>query len=45
MKRRGRPARATARLAAVQALYQMEVSGLGADAVVREFHDHRFDRG
>jgi N utilization substance protein B len=22
----------------------MEVSGIGADAVVREFHDHRFDR-
>ncbi len=33
-----------ARLAAVQALYQMDVSGQGADAVVREFHDHRFDR-
>ncbi len=22
----------------------MEVTGIGADAVVREFHDHRFDR-
>ena len=33
-----------ARLAAVQALYQMEVSGVGAEAVVREFVDHRFDR-
>jgi N utilization substance protein B len=33
-----------ARLAAVQALYQMDVSGLGAEAVVREFRDHRFDR-
>ena len=33
-----------ARLAAVQALYQMEVSGVGAEAVVREFTDHRFDR-
>jgi N utilization substance protein B len=22
----------------------MEVSGIGVDAVVREFHDHRFDR-
>jgi transcription antitermination protein NusB len=39
-----RPGRSVARLAAVQALYQMEVSGLGAEAVVREFHDHRFDR-
>ncbi len=39
-----RQARSVARLAAVQALYQMEVSGVGADAVVREFADHRFDR-
>ena len=39
-----RQPRSVARLAAVQALYQMEVSGIGADAVVREFHDHRFDR-
>lgn len=37
-------ARSVARLAAVQALYQMEVSGVGAEAVVREFTDHRFDR-
>lgn len=36
--------RTTARLAAVQALYQMELSGVGADAVVREFIDHRFER-
>lgn len=34
--------RSVARLAAVQALYQMEVSGAGVDAVVREFSDHRF---
>ena len=40
----GRQARSVARLAAVQALYQMEVSGVGAEAVVREFTDHRFDR-
>ncbi len=42
----GRPkqARSVARLAAVQALYQMEVSGLGVEAVIREFADHRFDR-
>ena len=37
-----RQARAVARLAAVQALYQMEVSGVGVEAVVREFSDHRF---
>ena len=37
-----RRARSVARLAAVQALYQMEVSGVGADAVVREFSDYRF---
>ncbi|MDB5431256.1 MAG: transcription antitermination factor NusB [Caulobacter sp.] len=37
-------ARSVARLAAVQALYQMEVSGVGAEAVVREFTEHRFDR-
>jgi len=44
MKRPVRPGRSVARLAAVQALYQMDVSGLGAEAVVREFRDHRFDR-
>jgi N utilization substance protein B len=32
-----------ARLAAVQALYQLEVSGAGVEAVVREFREHRFD--
>jgi N utilization substance protein B len=37
-----RQARSVARLAAVQALYQMEISGAGVDAVVREFVDHRF---
>jgi N utilization substance protein B len=37
-------ARSVARLAAVQALYQMEVSGVGAEAVVREFAEFRFDR-
>ncbi len=31
-----------ARLAAVQALYQMETAGAGVEAVVREFRDHRF---
>ena len=39
-----RQARSVARLAAVQALYQMEVSGAGAEAVIREFTEHRFDR-
>jgi N utilization substance protein B len=39
-----RDERTTARLAAVQALYQMELSGAGADAVVAEFVDHRFER-
>ena len=33
-----------ARLAAVQALYQMETAGAGAEAVIREFSDHRFNR-
>lgn len=37
-------ARTVARLAAVQALYQMEVSSVGVEAVIREFSDHRFDR-
>ena len=44
MNRPRRPARSVARLAAVQALYQMDIAGLGAEAVIREFHDHRFDR-
>ena len=39
-----RQARSVARLAAVQALYQMETAGAGAEAVIREFADHRFDR-
>ena len=38
-----RQARSVARLAAVQALYQMEAAGAGVEAVVREFRDHRFD--
>jgi N utilization substance protein B len=37
-------ARSVARLAAVQALYQMETAGAGVEAVIREFSDHRFDR-
>jgi transcription antitermination protein NusB len=43
MKGPQRQARAVARLAAVQALYQMETGGAGAETVVREFLDHRFD--
>ena len=39
-----RQARSVARLAAVQALYQMEVAGVGVEAVVREFGEHRFGR-
>lgn len=38
-----RQARSVARLAAVQALYQLEVTGAGVETVVREFRDHRFD--
>mgnify|MGYP000628057542 CR=1 FL=1 len=33
--------RSLARLAAVQALYQMEHAGIGIEAVLREFRDHR----
>jgi N utilization substance protein B len=43
MSGKGRQARSVARLAAVQALYQMEISGAGSEAVVREFIDHRFE--
>lgn len=34
--------RRAARLAAVQALYQMEMSGVGAGDVTRQFREHRF---
>jgi len=44
MSAKPKQARSVARLAAVQALYQMEVSGAGVEAVIREFTDHRFDR-
>lgn len=40
---RQRRARTVARLAAVQALYQMELAGEGVDVIVKEFRDHRFD--
>lgn len=37
-----RLAKSTARLYAVQALFQMEAAGQASDAVIREFEDHRF---
>jgi len=37
-------ARSAARLAVVQALYQMEVTARDASAVIREFVDHRLGR-
>lgn len=37
-------ARRAARLAAVQAMYQMELTGLDAEVVAQEFIDHRFSR-
>jgi N utilization substance protein B len=40
----GHSSRSVARLAAVQALYQMEVSAIGVESVIREFNEHRFDR-
>lgn len=40
----GHPSRSVARLAAVQALYQMEVSSIGVEHVIREFCEHRFDK-
>jgi N utilization substance protein B len=40
---RQRRARTVARLAAVQALYQMELAGEGVETVVHEVRNHRFD--
>lgn len=40
---RQRRARTVARLAAVQALYQMELAGEGVETVIAEFGNHRFD--
>jgi N utilization substance protein B len=40
----GFDARRAARLGAVQALYQMELSGDGAESVAQEFVDHRLGR-
>ena len=35
--------RSVARLAAVQALYQLETTGAGVEDVIREFREHRFE--
>ena len=40
---RQRRARTVARLAAVQALYQMELAGAGVETGITEFTNHRFD--
>ncbi len=40
---RQRRARTVARLAAVQALYQMELAGAGVETVITEFSNFRFD--
>jgi len=40
----GHNARHAARLAAVQAIYQMELTGIDAQEVTQEFIDHRFGR-
>lgn len=40
----GRTERSAARLAALQALYQLEITGNAPDEVVQEFVEHRFGR-
>ena len=40
--RSGNAEKSAARLAAVQALYQMELTGADAESVVQEFCEHRF---
>lgn len=40
---KGKRARTVSRLAAVQALYQMELGGEGVEDVIRQFLDHRFE--
>jgi len=37
--------RSAARLAALQALYQLEITGSAPDEVIEEFIEHRFGRG
>jgi len=41
---RANATRSAARLAALQALYQLEITGSAPDDVIREFIDHRFER-
>ncbi len=43
MRRPARPERSVARLAAVQALYQLDLSTVGVEDVIRQFRDHRFE--
>jgi N utilization substance protein B len=43
--RTDRTGRSAARLAAVQAIYQMELTGADAETVAQEFIEHRFTRG
>jgi N utilization substance protein B len=43
LSKRARRARTVARLAAVQALYQLELAGEGVDTVITEFANYRFD--
>lgn len=43
LTKRDKRARTVARLALVQALYQMELTGNGVESVIREFTDHRFE--
>ena len=43
LSRADKKARTVARLMRVQALYQMELSGIGVESVIREFSDHRLE--
>lgn len=40
---KGKRARTVARLILVQALYQLEITETGVEAIIREFTDYRFD--
>lgn len=42
-KKTGMPGRSTARLLAVQAIYQMEMTGINADRALAEFVQHRLE--
>ncbi|MDI7774406.1 transcription antitermination factor NusB [Asticcacaulis sp. EMRT-3] len=43
LTKKDKRARTVARLVLVQALYQLELTGSGVEAVIREFSDYRFD--